>query len=83
MTEAHEPVNIKRSLQLAQRAVSATSGKEFIAVLEEAHLGLNWQEWTGFNAECRRLKDESDQRRAAKSEERTAYHHSTVMLRRS
>ncbi len=58
MTEAHEPVDSKRIVQLAQRAVSATSGKEFIAALEEAHLGLNWPEWTHFNAECRRLEDE-------------------------
>ena len=55
MTEVHEPVNIEHSLQLAQRAVSATSGKEYITILEEAHLTLNWEEWTGFNAECRRL----------------------------
>ena len=83
MTEVHEPVNIERSLQLAQRAVSATSGKEFIAALEEAHLSLNWQEWTLFSDECRRLKDESDQSRAAKSEERDKYNHSPVKLRRS
>jgi len=83
MTEAHEPVNVKRSLQLAQRAVSATSGKEFIAALEEAHLTLNWEEWTRFNAEYRRLKDENEQRRAAKSEERDEYHYSTVKARRS
>jgi hypothetical protein len=63
MTEVHEPVNIKCSLQLAQRAVSATSGKEYITALEEAHLGLNWQEWTLFNDEYRRLKDESEQGR--------------------
>ena len=62
MTEAREPVNINRSLQLAQQAVSATSGKEYIAALEEAHLSLNWEEWTRFSAECRRLKDRSEQK---------------------
>ena len=58
MTEVHEPVDSKRIVQLAQRALSATSGKEFIAALEEAHLGLNWQEWSHFNAAYRRLEDE-------------------------
>jgi hypothetical protein len=61
LTEAHEPVNIERSLQLAQRAVSATSGKEYVTILEEAHLSLNWREWALFNAEYRRLKDETEQ----------------------
>ena len=65
MTEAHEPVNIQRSLQLAQRAMSAPTGREYFTALEEAHLTLNWQEWTHFMAEYRRLKDESEQRRAA------------------
>jgi hypothetical protein len=77
-----EADNIDYILQLAQRAVSATSGKEYITALEEAHLSLNWQEWTHFNAEYRRLKDESDQRRAANSAERDEYNHSLAKARR-
>jgi hypothetical protein len=49
-------------LQLPQRVASATTIKEFASVISEANLTLDHQEWSRFVAECRRLKNESEQR---------------------
>ncbi len=49
-------------LQLLQRVASATTIKEFAVVISKANLTLDNQEWNHFVAECRRLKNESEQR---------------------
>ena len=63
MSGAYEPNNLKYILQFAQRAVSATAGKEFAIIISEANQTLNWQEWSRFVTECRRLKSEAEQRK--------------------
>ena len=49
-------------LQLLQRVASATTIKEFAVAISEANLTLDNQEWNHFVAECRRLKNESEQK---------------------
>lgn len=61
MGQLYQSKNRDRILQLAQRLVVATTTKEFSAVISEAYLVLNKQEWNCFMAECWRLKDEGKQ----------------------